>query len=53
LVQSADVVLYLSHGFQPAVEQALNGAHGERVAALEAMFVPSCTGFFAMKWNVS
>jgi hypothetical protein len=23
--QSADLVLYLSHGFQPAVEQALKG----------------------------
>ena len=36
-VQSADVVLYLSHGFQPAVEQALKGAHGEQVDALEAV----------------
>ena len=28
-IQTADVVLYLSHGFQPAVEQALDGAQGQ------------------------
>lgn len=33
-IQSADVVLYLSHGFQPAVEQAASGARGTRVDAL-------------------
>lgn len=33
-IQSADVVLYLSHGFQPAVEQAVDGAHGTKVDAL-------------------
>lgn len=33
-LQSADFVLYLSHGFQPAVEQAVDGAHGTRVDAL-------------------
>jgi zinc transport system substrate-binding protein len=33
-IQSADVVLYLSHGFQPGVEEALKGAGGERVDAL-------------------
>ena len=33
-IQSADVVLYLSHGFQPAVEQAAGGAHGTTVDAL-------------------
>src|SRR6476620_1233471 len=36
-VQSADVVLYVSHDFQPAVEQALKGAHGERVDAFDAV----------------
>ena len=33
-LQQADVVLYLSHGFQPAVEQAVAGAHGKRVDVL-------------------
>jgi zinc transport system substrate-binding protein len=33
-LQQADVVLYLSHGFQPAVEQAVAGAHGRRVDVL-------------------
>jgi zinc transport system substrate-binding protein len=33
-IQSADVVVYLSHGFQPAVEQAVDGAQGTRVDAL-------------------
>src|SRR5438105_1969165 len=33
-IQEADVVLYLSHGFQPAVEQAVAGARGERIDAL-------------------
>jgi zinc transport system substrate-binding protein len=33
-IQRADVVLYLSHGFQPAVAKALEGAHGKRVDAL-------------------
>jgi zinc transport system substrate-binding protein len=33
-IQTADVVLYLSHGFQPAVEQALGGAKGKRVDVL-------------------
>jgi len=33
-LQTADVVLYLSHGFQPAVEQAVNDAHGKRVDVL-------------------
>jgi zinc transport system substrate-binding protein len=33
-IQRADVVLYLSHGFQPAVEKALQGAHGKEVDAL-------------------
>jgi zinc transport system substrate-binding protein len=33
-IQRADVVLYLSHGFQPAVEQAVAGARGKRIDAL-------------------
>jgi zinc transport system substrate-binding protein len=33
-IQQADVVLYLSHGFQPAVEQTVDGAKGKRVDAL-------------------
>ena len=33
-IQTADVVLYLSHGFQPAVEQAVAGAKGKRVDVL-------------------
>ncbi len=34
LVQRADLVLYLSHDFQPAVEQAADSASGSRVDAL-------------------
>jgi zinc transport system substrate-binding protein len=33
-IQSADVVIYLSHGFQPAIEQAVGGARGRRIDAL-------------------
>ena len=33
-IQKADVVLYLSHGFQPAVEHAVDGARGEVVDVL-------------------
>lgn len=33
-IQRADLVLYLSHGFQPAVEQAVAGARGRRIDAL-------------------
>lgn len=36
-IQTADVVLYLSHDFQPAVEQAVGGANGTRVDALEGI----------------
>lgn len=36
-LQSARVVLYLSHGFQPAVEQAVGGASGTRVDALAGL----------------
>ena len=33
-VQRADVVLYLSHGFQPSLEDAVKGAQGKRVDVL-------------------
>jgi zinc transport system substrate-binding protein len=36
-LQQADVVLYLSHGFQPAVEQAAGGAEGTRVDVLAGL----------------
>jgi zinc transport system substrate-binding protein len=36
-IQTADVVLYLSHDFQPAVEQAVGDATGKRVDALAGL----------------
>ncbi len=36
-IQSADVVLYLGHGFQPAVSDAVTGARGRLVDALDGM----------------
>ena len=36
-LQQADVVLYLSHGFQPAVEQAVASARGKRVDVLAGL----------------
>src|ERR671930_1994757 len=36
-LQQADVVLYLSHGFQPAVEQAARGTGGKRVDVLAGL----------------
>jgi zinc transport system substrate-binding protein len=36
-LQQADVVLYLSHGFQPAVEKAVPAASGKRVDVLEGV----------------
>jgi zinc transport system substrate-binding protein len=33
-LQRSDVVLYLSHGFQPSVEEAVGGARGKRVDVL-------------------
>jgi zinc transport system substrate-binding protein len=36
-IQRADVILYLSHGFQPAVEQAVGGAGGKRVDVLAGL----------------
>jgi zinc transport system substrate-binding protein len=43
-IQEADLVLYLSHGFQPAVEQAVAGAHGKRVDALAGLHLHSGVG---------
>src|SRR5436190_16102384 len=36
-VQRASVVLYLSHGFQPALEHAVRDASGKRVDALQML----------------
>ena len=36
-LQRADVVLYLSHGFQPAVEAAVRAASGRRIDALAGL----------------
>ena len=36
-VQRADLVLYLSHDFQPAVQQAVDGARGKRVDLLAGL----------------
>jgi zinc transport system substrate-binding protein len=36
-VQRADVVLYLSHDFQPAVQRAVDGARGKRVDVLSGL----------------
>jgi zinc transport system substrate-binding protein len=36
-LQQADLVLYLSHGFQPAVEDAAKEAQGTRLDALEGL----------------
>jgi zinc transport system substrate-binding protein len=36
-LQDADVVLYLSHSFQPAVEQAVDGAKGKRIDVLAGL----------------
>jgi zinc transport system substrate-binding protein len=43
-IQKADVVLYLSHGFQPAVEQALGQARGTQVDVLEGTALRSGVG---------
>lgn len=40
----ADVVLYLSHGFQPAVEQALGNARGTKVDALAGVRIHGGVG---------
>jgi zinc transport system substrate-binding protein len=36
-IQQADVVIYLSHGFQPAVEQAVQNAEGTTLDALDGI----------------
>src|SRR3954452_11195302 len=36
-VQKADLVLYLSHGFQPAVEKAIGDAGGAQLDALDGI----------------
>jgi len=36
-IQTADFVLYLSHGFQPAVEEAVGEARGKRVDVLAGL----------------
>jgi zinc transport system substrate-binding protein len=43
-IQSADVVLYLSHDFQPAVQQAVGGASGRRVDLLDGISLRSGVG---------
>jgi zinc transport system substrate-binding protein len=43
-LQRADVVLYVSDGFQPAVEKAAGGAAGKRVDALTGLTLRSGTG---------
>jgi zinc transport system substrate-binding protein len=43
-VQRAGVVLYLSHGFQPAVEDAVRGARGTRFDALAGQTLRQGTG---------
>jgi zinc transport system substrate-binding protein len=43
-LQEADVVLYLSHGFQPAVEQAVASAKGKRVDLLGGLSLRNGVG---------
>ena len=43
-LQRADVVLYVSHGFQPAVEKAAGDAAGKRLDALAGLALASGTG---------
>jgi zinc transport system substrate-binding protein len=43
-LQKADVVLYLSHGFQPAVEKAVRDAKGKRVDILAGLRLRSGVG---------
>src|SRR5919108_1212780 len=43
-LQKADVVLYVSHGFQPGVERAIRGASGQRVDVLEGIALRSGSG---------
>jgi zinc transport system substrate-binding protein len=43
-LQRADVVLYLSHGFQPAVEKAVRDATGKRVDVLAGLTLRAGAG---------
>ncbi len=43
-IENADVVLYLSHGFQPAVSKAVGQAHGTTVDVLADLPLHSATG---------
>ena len=43
-VQQARLVLYLSHGFQPALEEAVRGAKGRRVDVLQGLTLRAGTG---------
>jgi zinc transport system substrate-binding protein len=43
-IQRAGVVLYLSHGFQPAVEKALKDASGEKIDALAGVRLRTGSG---------
>jgi len=43
-VQRARLVLYLSHGFQPALEEAVRGAKGRRVDVLQGLRLRAGTG---------
>ena len=43
-IQQADVVLYLSHGFQPAVSDAVRGAKGRLVDVLAGLPLSSAHG---------
>jgi zinc transport system substrate-binding protein len=43
-VQRAHLVLYLSHGFQPALEEAVRGAKGRRVDVLQGLTLRAGTG---------
>jgi zinc transport system substrate-binding protein len=43
-IQRADVVLYLSHGFQPAVEEALGDAQGTSVDGLDGIVLRRGSG---------
>jgi zinc transport system substrate-binding protein len=43
-IENADVVFYLSHGFQPAVSKAVDQAHGTTVDVLQGLPLKSATG---------
>ncbi|TML04971.1 MAG: zinc ABC transporter substrate-binding protein [Actinobacteria bacterium] len=43
-IESADVVFYLSHGFQPAVSKAVDQAHGTTVDVLAGLPLHSAAG---------